>query len=143
MAWGNKAAIVARAVEGNVTEQVPASILQQHNNCVFVVDENAASELTRFKHPWLTGAVEWTNQMMKRAVVDLALKQKKPVLSLTNYDYNENGLGDLLVEKGDAYEINLQVYYMLRDSITGWPGGKPNAFIPAHPSVVYLTQNGA
>ncbi|TKK70914.1 glucosamine-6-phosphate deaminase [Ilyomonas limi] len=133
MAWGNKAAIVARAVEGNVTEQVPASILQQHNNCVFVIDENAATELTRFKHPWLTGAVDWTEQMMKRAVVDLALKQKKPVLSLTNYDYNENGLGELLVEKGDAYEINLQVFYMLRDSITGWPGGKPNAFIPAHP----------
>ncbi len=133
MAWGNKAAIVARAVEGNVTEQVPASILQQHSNCTFVVDESAASELTRFKHPWLAGSIEWTDKMVKRAVVDLALKLKKPVLSLTSYDYNENGLGDLLVEKADAYEINLQVFYMLRDSITGWPGGKPNAIIPAHP----------
>ncbi|MES2881265.1 MAG: PIG-L family deacetylase, partial [Bacteroidota bacterium] len=61
------------------------------------------------------------------------LKLNKPVLSLTNDDYNEYGLGDLLVEKGEAYEINLQVYYLLRDSITGWPGGKPNAYLPAHP----------
>lgn len=133
MAWGNKAGIVARAVEANVTEQVPASILQQHDNCTFVLDASAASELTRFKHPWLAGNIEWTDAMVKRAVVDLALTLKKPVLSLTSLDYNEHGLGDLLVEKGDAYEINLQVYYMLRDSITGWPGGKPNAIIPAHP----------
>ncbi len=133
MAWGNKASIVARAVEGDVSEQVPASILQQHTNCTFVLDEQAASELTRFKSPWLTGDVEWNDKMIKRAVVNMALKVNKPVLSLTDNDYNENGLGDLLVEKGDAYEINLQVFYMLRDTITGWPGGKPNAVIPAHP----------
>ncbi len=133
MAWGTKAPIIAKTVEGQVTEQVPASILQQHSNCSFVIDETAASQLTRFKSPWLTGSIEWTSQMIKRAVTNLALKLKKPVLSLTNHDYNENGLGDLLVEKGDAYEINLQVFYMLRDSITGWPGGKPNAIIPSHP----------
>lgn len=133
MAWGFKAQIVAKSVEGHVTEQVPASILQQHNNCTFILDEQAASELTRFKSPWLTGVIEWTPKMIKRAVVSLALKLNKPVLSLTTPDYNENGLGDLLVEKGDAYEINLQVYYLLRDSITGWPGGKPDAHLPTHP----------
>jgi glucosamine-6-phosphate deaminase len=133
MAWGFKAQIIARSVEGNVTDQVPASVLQQHTNCTFIVDTQAASELTRFKSPWLTGVIEWTPQMIKRAVVNLSLKLGKPVLSLTTYDYNENGLGDLLVEKGDAYEINLQVYYLLRDSITGWPGGKPNAELPTHP----------
>ncbi len=133
MAWGFKAQIVAKSVEGNVTEQVPASILQQHNNCTFVVDEQAASELTRFKSPWLSGVIEWTPKMTKRAVVSLAVKLNKPVLSLTTVDYNENGLGDLLVEKGDAYEVNLQVYYLLRDSITGWPGGKPNVDLPTHP----------
>ncbi|MEP6682980.1 MAG: glucosamine-6-phosphate deaminase [Parafilimonas sp.] len=133
MAWGFKAQIVAKAVEGNVTEQVPASILQQHNNCTFVLDEQAAFELTRFKSPWLTGEIEWTPKMMKRAVVSLALKLNKPVLSLTTHDYNENGLGELLVEEGDAYEVNLQVFYLLRDSITGWPGGKPDAHLPAHP----------
>lgn len=133
MAWGMKAQIVARSVEGNVSEQVPASILQQHNDCTFVIDETAATDLTRIKSPWLTGECEWTDKMIKRAVVNMSLKLQKPVLSLTTHDYNENGLSDLLVEKGDAYEINLQVYYMLRDGITGWPGGKPDAIIPKHP----------
>ncbi len=133
MAWGMKASVVARAVEGNVSEQVPASILQQHGDCTFVIDEMAASQLTRIKQPWLTGEVDWTPDMIRRAIVNTAIKLNKPILSLTNIDYTENGLGELLVDKGDSYELNLQVYYMLRDSITGWPGGKPNAFIPAHP----------
>ena len=133
MAWGFKAGIVARSVEGDVTEQVPASLLQQHNDCLFIVDQQAASELTRVKSPWMTGEVEWTPKMIRRAVINMALKLGKPVLSLTNHDYTENGLGELLVEKGDAYEINLQVYYLLRDSITGWPGGKPDVVIPTHP----------
>ncbi len=89
--------------------------------------------LTRFKSPWLTGECEWTPNIIKSAVISLALKLNKPVLSLTNHDYNEFGLSDLLVEKGDAYEINLEVYYMLRDSITGWPGGKPNSSGSKHP----------
>ena len=134
MAWGpGKAPVIKKAVEDDDTEQVPASLLQNHDDATFVVDETAAAELTRNKSPWLTGECEWTPKMIKKAVVNMALKLKKPVLSLTNSDYNEYGLSDLLVEKGDAYEINLQVYYMLRDSITGWPGGKPNAVIPAHP----------
>src|SRR5580692_8880782 len=134
MAWGQlKASVVQKAVEGNLTEQIPASLLQQHNDCTFVADEVAASELTRFKSPWLTGDTEWTPPMIRKAVVNMALKLGKPILSLTNRDYNDNGLADLLVEKGDAYEINLQVFYLLRDSITGWPGGKPGANIPTHP----------
>jgi glucosamine-6-phosphate deaminase len=134
MAWGPaKAQVLKKAVEDDDTEQVPASLLQNHDDVTFVADEAAASELTRNKSPWLTGDCEWTPKMIKKAVVNMALKLKKPVLSLTNNDYNEYGLSDLLVEKGDAYEINLEVFYMLRDTITGWPGGKPNAVIPEHP----------
>lgn len=134
MAWGSgKAPVIKKAAEEEVTEHVPASLLQNHDDVTFVVDETAASELTRFKSPWLTGECEWTPRMIKKAVVNMALKLKKPVLSLTNSDYNEFGLGDLLVEKGDAYEINLQVYYLLRDTITGWPAGKPDSNIPTHP----------
>ncbi|MBS1602925.1 MAG: glucosamine-6-phosphate deaminase [Bacteroidetes bacterium] len=134
MAWGQiKAPVIRKAVEGNVTEQIPASLLQQHNDATFVLDDVAASELTRFKSPWLTGEIEWTPKMIRKAVVNMALKLGKPILSLTNADYNDSGLSDLLVEKGDVYEINLQVFYMLRDSITGWPGGKPGPHIPTHP----------
>ena len=134
MAWGSsKALVIKKSVEDDDTEQVPASLLQNHDDVIFVVDETAAAELTRNKSPWLTGDCDWTPKMIKKAVVNMALKLKKPVLSLTNTDYNEYGLSDLLVEKGDAYEINLQVYYMLRDSITGWPGGKPDVNLPTHP----------
>ncbi|MEI6945706.1 glucosamine-6-phosphate deaminase [Paraflavisolibacter sp. H34] len=132
-----KAPVVQKAVEGNTTEQVPASLLQHHANCEFVLDESAASSLTRFKSPWLTGDIEWTPALIKKAVIDMALKREKPILSLTNADYNEFGLGDLLVEKGDAYSINLQVFYLLRDTITGWPGGKPGPDNPAHPERAY------
>lgn len=134
LAWGpSKAPVVKKSAEANMTEHVPASLLQQHADCQFILDQAAAAELTRYKSPWLSGDITWTPKMIKKAVVNMALKLNKPVLSLTNIDYNEYGLSDLLVEQGDAYEINLQVYYMLRDSITGWPGGKPNAVIPAHP----------
>ena len=133
LAWGDKASIVAKSIEGDVTEQIPASVLQNHDDCTFVIDEIAASELTRNKAPWLTGSNEWTPHMIKRAVISLALKLDKTVLSLTADDYKENSLSDLLVLKESVYDINLQVFYMLRDTITGWPGGKPNAVIPAHP----------
>jgi len=133
LAWGNKAGIIAKAVEGVITEQIPASVLQNHDDCTFYIDEFAATDLTRNKSPWLTGANDWTPLMIKKAVIELALKLDKTILSLTADDYKENSLADLLVLKESVYDINLHVFYMLRDSITGWPGGKPNAVIPAHP----------
>jgi glucosamine-6-phosphate deaminase len=132
MAWGsNKAAAVQKSLEGAATEEMPASLLQQHENTLFVCDEPAASDLIRYKAPWLTGDCDWNGDILRKAVVNTALKLGKPILSLTDKDYNDHGLSDLLAVKGDAYEINLEVFYMLRDSITGWPGGKnqplPNA----------------
>jgi glucosamine-6-phosphate deaminase len=125
MAWGNsKADVIQKAVEGPATEEVPASLLQQHEDTLFVTDQAAASLLARFTAPWLMGDCEWTKEFIRKAVVGTALKLGKPILSLTDKDYNEQGLSDLLAVKGDAYEINLEVFYMLRDSITGWPGGK-------------------
>jgi len=133
LAWGSKADIVAKAVEGSITEQVPASVLQNHDDCTFVIDEIAATDLTRNKSPWLTGSTDWTPALIKKAVIELALKLDKTILSLTANDYTENSLADLLVLRESVYDINLQVFYMLRDTITGWPGGKPNVVIPAHP----------
>lgn len=134
LAWGlHKAPVIRRAVEGHVTEQVPASILQEHPHCTFVLDEVAAQELTRFKSPWLTGEIEWTEKTIRKAVCNMALAAKKPVLMLTNDDYNNYGLSDLLVKLGNAYDINLYVFNGMRDTITGWPGGKPMEDIPRHP----------
>lgn len=133
LAWGNKSDIISKSVEGDITEQIPASILQNHDDCLFVLDEHAAADLTRNKSPWLTGTIDWTPNMIKKAVIELALKLDKTILSLTADDYKENSLSDLLVMKESVYDINLKVFYMLRDSITGWPGGKPNVVLPAHP----------
>ncbi len=125
MAWGySKAPAIQKSVEGSSTEEVPASLLQQHDDTLFVIDQAAASLLTRFTAPWLMGDCEWTKEFIRKAVVNTALKLEKPILSLTDKDYNDQGLSDLLAVKGDSYEINLEVFYMVRDSITGWPGGK-------------------
>ena len=128
LAWGErKAAIIKQSVEGPVTEFVPASYLQGHPNAAFVLDESCAAELTRFKTPWLTDDVQWTNGMIKKAVTHLALALNKPILKLTNNDYNQHGLSDLLALYGQAYDINIEVFNQLQRTITGWPGGKPNA----------------
>lgn len=134
LAWGmHKAHIIRRAVEGHVSEVVPASILQEHENCTFVMDEVAAQELTRNKSPWLTGEIDWNEKSIRKAVCNMALDSGKPILMLTNDDYNNHGLSDLLVKLGNAYEINLKVFNGMRDSITGWPGGKFSEELPRHP----------
>ena len=135
LAWGlDKSKVVAKAVENNITEQLPASVLQRHHNCTFILDNLAASELTSVKKPWLMNTVEWTPALIKRAVIDLSFNLKKSILSLTTNDYLQNGLSELLAENGgESYQLNLSVFYQLRDTITGWPGGKPNVVIPAHP----------
>ncbi len=128
LAWGErKAPVIQSAVEGSVSEHVPASYLQTHPNALFVIDPGAASELTRSRTPWLVEDVEWDNRMVKKAVTHLALLLEKPILKLTNKDYNDNGLSDLLARHGQSYDINIDVFNQLQHTITGWPGGKPKA----------------
>ncbi|MCE9589550.1 MAG: glucosamine-6-phosphate deaminase [Planctomycetes bacterium] len=126
MAWGeHKAPVVAQAVEGEITAAIAASFLQEHAKAEFIIDRAAASSLTRFKTPWLVGPVEWTPRLIRKAVTWLALHHKKVILKLTDEDYNEAGLQDLLAEHGPAYNINIEVFRAQQDTITGWPGGKP------------------
>ncbi len=128
MAWGeNKAGVVAEAVEGPVTEAVSASFLQGHGDATFLVDRCAASHLTRVRAPWLVGPVEWSAGTAFRAVVWLAQKCAKPVLKLVDEEYNEHGMSDLVTERGGGYPINIEVFNRLQQTITGWPGGKPDA----------------
>lgn len=128
MAWGEeKAGVVQRVVEGELSDQVPASHLQEHPNIEVVIDENAAGLLTREQTPWLVGPCEWTPKFIRKAVVWLCGVVKKPILKLTYKDYIENSLGELL-EKAGAYDkINIDVFNDLQHTITGWPGGKPDA----------------
>jgi glucosamine-6-phosphate deaminase len=134
LAWGSrKAHIIRKSVEGSITEYVPASFLQEHPNCSFVIDEGASQELTRNKSPWLCGEIEWTEQQIRKAVCSMALEVEKPILMLTNNDYNNFGLSELMVKFGSSYDINLRVFNGMRDTITGWPGGKFSEDLPRHP----------
>ncbi len=128
MAWGEeKAPIVQRVVEGEVNNMVPASLLQNHRNIEVVIDENAAQLLTREQTPWLVGPCNWTPRFTRKAVVWLCGVVNKPILKLTYKDYIENSLGELLEQGRRFDQINIDVFNDLQHTISGWPGGKPNA----------------
>ena len=127
LGWGqNKAAIIKETIEGNISSHVPATYLQKHDNCTFVLDTAAGSELTRNKTPWLVRSCKWTKPLTAKAIVWLCSKQNKTILSLTDKDYNDNGMADLLSLQ-DSYDLNIWMFNRLQHTITGWPGGKPNA----------------
>ncbi|MBG6110024.1 glucosamine-6-phosphate deaminase [Flavobacterium sp. CG_9.10] len=127
MAWGqNKADIIKRTIQGGVSSEVPATFLQNQTNVTFVLDQSAASELTRFKTPWLVGECIWTQELKSKAIVWLSQNTSQSILKLTDRDYNNNGMSDLLAQEGSAYDLNINMFNVLQHTITGWPGGKPN-----------------
>lgn len=128
LGWGqHKAQIIKETVESEMSSQIPASYLQNHQNITFVLDTEAGSELTRNKTPWLVESSIWTEDLRYKAIVWLCQKTKKTILSLTDKDYNDNGMSDLLAEELSAYDLNILMFNKLQYTITGWPGGKPNA----------------
>lgn len=128
MAWGEgKAKVIQQTVEGDITDSIPATFLQLHPHTEFILDEASSAQLTRFKTPWLVGHVDWDDKLIRKAVVWLCQKVDKPILKLTDMDYNEHGMSDLINDHGPAYSININVFNQLQRTITGWPGGKPNA----------------
>ena len=127
-AWGDeKADIIQKMVEGNISEDIPATFLQTHADATVVTDLAAAAKLTRIVHPWLVTRCEWNDKLTRSAVVWLCQKTGKPILKLTNKDYNDNGLNELLALYGSGYNVNIKIFNDLQHTITGWPGGKPNA----------------
>jgi len=128
MAWGqHKAHIIQQAIEGDISTSVPASFLQKHPNVKVILDKSAAEELTKMKSPWLAGVCNWTEDLICKAVIWLSQKTSKPILKLTDEDYNEHGLSELIIEQANSYELNIQIFNRLQRTITGWPGGKPNS----------------
>lgn len=127
-----KASIVKKAIEGPITSEVAASFLQEHQNTTFVLDRSAAEQLIRFKCPWVVRGVSheinihFDEQMIVKAVVWLSEKVNKPILRLTEADYENNSLASLLRQEGEAFKVNIGVFQRLKETITGWPaGGKP------------------
>lgn len=128
VAWSEqKAKSIRDIAEGTVTDLVPGSILQTHPETTLYVDLAAASELTRISRPWLVTNCEWTSKLIRRAIVWLCSVVDKPILKLTNKDYNDNGLSELITLYGSAYNVNIKIFNDLQHTITGWPGGKPDA----------------
>ena len=129
MAWGEeKVTVIKDIVEGEENSATPATCLQKHPNIEVVVDEGASQELTRVKTPWLVGTCLWPERFIRTAVLWLCRKVDKPILKLTYQDYIDNRLGQLLEATGQTYDmINIQVFNDLQHTISGWPGGKPNA----------------
>ena len=128
IAWGeDKAQIVRNITEATANPACPASFLQRHENISFYIDENAATLLTRNVAPWLVGPCEWTPKFIRKAVVWLCEQVHKPILKLTQGDYLTHGLGELLEQHGPYSQINIKVFNDLQHTISGWPGGKPNA----------------
>ena len=127
IAWGQaKAEAIKNSVESRQNVKVPASLLQLHENVTFILDKSSSSLLTRISQPWLVGQQDFDDEMITRAIHWLSMKTKKPILRLTEKDYNQNNLSDLLVDKSH-YDLNLDIFNKLQRTITGWPGGKPNA----------------
>jgi len=111
----------------SISSEIPATYLQNHPNTTFVLDEDAAGKLTRIDTPWVVKDVHWDEQLKKKAVVWLSNKVEKSVLKLTDKDYNENSLAELIATEGNSYDLNICIFNALQHTITGWPGGKPNA----------------
>jgi len=128
LGWGsNKAKILKKTIEGDVSSSVPATYLQNHHNTTFILDEAASEELTRVKTPWLVTSCIWTDELKLKAVLWLSNLTNKSILKLTNKDYNNNGMSGLLSAVGSAYDLNIVMFNKMQHTITGWPGGKPNA----------------
>ncbi|MDR2085042.1 MAG: glucosamine-6-phosphate deaminase [Bacteroidales bacterium] len=128
LAWGqNKADIIRQTIEGEMCDFVPATFLQRHDNVEFFLDKESASELSRVNLPWLFEDCKWNNQLIRKAVVWLCLKSDKSILKLTDHDYINNGMSQLLNMFNSAYDLNIKMFNLLQHTITGWPGGKPNA----------------
>lgn len=128
IAWGeDKTKSIVDVVEGQVSDTIPASCLQNHQHAHIVIDLNAAYGLTRINRPWLVTRCDWDDKLIRRAIVWLCQKLQKPILKLTNKDYQDNGLEELLSLYHSAYDVNIRVFNNLQHTITGWPGGKPNA----------------
>ena len=128
MAWGEtKTDAVARIVEGEIGSDCPATYFQHHENVMMFVDEVSGSLLTRVIAPWRIGPCEWTPKFRRKAVIWLCQQVHKPILKLTQADYLQHSLEELLDIAGGFNQVNIQVFNDLQHTITGWPGGKPNA----------------
>ena len=128
VAWDEDSAnALFNTIEGKMNDLLPASFLQVHSDARIIADLDAASHLTRISYPWKVTSCEWNDYLIRRAIVWLCNQTGKPILKLTNKDYNDYGLSELVALYDSAYNVNIKIFNDLQHTITGWPGGKPDA----------------
>jgi glucosamine-6-phosphate deaminase len=141
----HKAAIVERAVERDVDLEVAATFLQRHPNTTFYVDRAAAAELTRIKTPWLLDEVQWTKELMTRAVIWLSERTNKAILKLTQRDYADARMSSLVAKFGSPGEVNGKVFNLLGAKIRGkskLPIGQRIVCFSPHPDDDVISMGG-
>jgi len=127
MAFGeHKAPIVQRAVEGEITDAIAASFLQRHADTTFLLDQAAASHLTPIRRPWVIGSVNWTPTVIRRAVIWLSLKVGKALLKLSDDDFREHELYELLREHGPAQRLGRRIFDEMMATLCTQPGRVAN-----------------
>jgi len=124
MAFGeHKAPIVRKAVEEDMTEAVTASFLQKHSDTTFILDHSAAGHLTPVRRPWVMGSVNWTPALIRRAVIWLSVSVGKGLLKLSDDDFREHELYELLREHGPAHRIGRMVFDQMMGTLCSSPAG--------------------
>jgi glucosamine-6-phosphate deaminase len=120
----HKAPIIREVAEGPVSPRVPASYLQEHADAAVLVDMTAGSRLNSSQTPWAIGSVEWTDALIKRASLWLCDQTGKALLKLTDDDFRNHNLHQLLRHYGPAPKVAHQVFQQLMGTITYHPAGK-------------------
>jgi glucosamine-6-phosphate deaminase len=147
MAFGeHKAPIVRKAVEDDITEVVTASFLQKHNDTTFILDQAAAGHLTPIRMPWVVGSVNWTPNLIRRAVIWLCLKTNKGLLKLSDDDFREHELYELLREYGPSHKLGRRVFDEMMGTICTHPasdnGQKTCLVFSPHPDDDVISMGG-
>src|SRR5712692_777950 len=141
----HKSAIVCRAVEGEVTDAIAASFLQNHADTTFLLDEAAAAELTAVSRPWTLGLVDWTPALIRRAGIWLSLTVQKGLLKLSDEDFREHALYELLREHGPSQLLGRRVFDEMMGTICTQPGGSEHRTIlvfSPHPDDDVISMGG-
>ncbi|HEX4141913.1 MAG TPA: glucosamine-6-phosphate deaminase [Pirellulales bacterium] len=120
----HKANIIRETAEGPATPRVPATWLREHADASLWLDSAAAGKLTAQATPWVVGPVEWTDALIKRAVLWLCEKAGKALLKLDNDDFRNHGLHQLLRNHGPAERVAHRVFRWMMDTINYHPAGK-------------------
>lgn len=91
------------------------------------------------ENSWLNGKIDWNMGLLRSALIWLSEKTGKSILKLTDKDYQDNSLTQLLDIYGSAYDVNIRVFNIpLQDG----PEANRMLTIPIAPKEPFLSRKG-